>query len=135
MATTKPRITITLEPRQYEVLKAIREVSGFDMASIIRDLISASEPVLVQTAIALQKVKSATDAQKVEMAKVIEASQAKYEPILAAGLDQLDMFFGQVRDVVGGEEVAAPTCKGGVGTSKLVTKPSVKRKRAKRIPA
>lgn len=131
MATTKPRITITLEPRQYEVLKAIRDGSGFDMASIIRDLINASEPVLVQTAIALQKVKNATDAQKGEMAKVIAATQVKYEPILAAGLDQLDMFFGQVGSVVGGGGVASPACKVGAVTPGSSSKPVRKRKSTK----
>lgn len=131
MATTKPRITITLEPRQYEVLRAIRDGSGFDMSTIIRDLISASEPVLVQTAIALQKVKTATDAQKVEMAKVIEASQAKYEPILAAGLDQLDMFFGQVGGVMGKAGMTSPACKDGEGRTGSSSKPIAKRKRAK----
>lgn len=113
MATTKPRITITLTERQHQLLKAIGEGSGFSMSSLVVDILEASEPVLERMAVTFQKLKKASDSQKSHLAKTLDDAQSAFEPLVAAGLNQLDMFFGQIEDVAKGsirpDEIADST--------------------------
>lgn len=104
MATTKPRITITLTERQHQLLKAIGEGSGYSMSALVVDLVEASEPVLERMAVTFQKLKQASDAQKSHMKKSLDEAQSAFEPLVTAGLNQLDMFFGQIEDASLGEK-------------------------------
>ena len=57
MATTRPRITVTLTKRQYDVLKAISEYGGETMSYFVGDLIEQSLPVLERMAETFRKIK------------------------------------------------------------------------------
>ena len=58
MATSKPRITITLNHRQYEVLKAISDCSNQPMSAFISELLEESLPVLERMAESFRKDQS-----------------------------------------------------------------------------
>lgn len=126
MGTKKPRITITLTKRQHELLKAITEVSGHSMSSMVSELIEGSEPVLERMAVTFQKLKQASDAQKSHIAKTLEDAQTAFEPLVASGIDQLDMFFGQLvsfpgEDGSGGGCAAPPPEPSKKGTAPPLT--------------
>ena len=50
MATTKPRITITLNDTSYAVLKAISECSGQPMSTFVTEMLDSARPTLERMA-------------------------------------------------------------------------------------
>ena len=101
MATTKPRITITLNHRQYEVLKAISDCSNQPMSAFISELLEESLPVLERMAESFRKIKAAQDEQKKRIADELEQAQAGVEPILEQVLGQFDLFMTRVEAAAG----------------------------------
>ena len=45
MATTKPRITVTLDEGVYETLKGLSDLQGVSMSSIVSELLRTVDPV------------------------------------------------------------------------------------------
>lgn len=92
MATTKPRITITLEPHQYEVLKHLAGLQERSMAPLIVELVEAATPVFEKVCIAIENAKKAEESKKDELLRVAEESQKVLAPMYADAIDQLDIF-------------------------------------------
>lgn len=115
MATTKPRITITLTHRQHEVLRAISENSGQSMSTFVTEIVELSLPTLERMAETFRKIKSAQDEQKKRIADELEQAQAAVEPVLDQVMGQFDLFLSRVEEAVGvgapdaRERAAAPT--------------------------
>ena len=97
MATSKPRITITLNHRQYEVLKAISDCSNQPMSAFISELLEESLPVLERMAESFRKIKAAQDEQKKRIADELEQAQADSEQVLG----QFDLFMTRVETAAG----------------------------------
>lgn len=114
MATTKPRITISLTPRQHEVLSTMSKHSGKPMSSTISELVEASLPVFERMALAFQRIDGVHTAHRQKMTKVLGAGQSKMENLLSGLIGQFDMFVTDVEDVaaeVGGATAGASTSK------------------------
>lgn len=101
MATTKPRITITLTHRQHEVLKAISDNSGQSMSAFVSEILEQSLPVLERMAESFRKIKSAQDEQRKRIAEELDQAQNAVEPILAQVIGQFDLFMGKVETAAG----------------------------------
>ena len=101
MATSKPRITITLNHRPYEVLKAISDCSNQPMSAFISELLEESLPVLERMAESFRKIKAAQAEQKKRIADELEQAQAGVEPILEQVLGQFDLFMSLVETAAG----------------------------------
>lgn len=101
MATSKPRITITLRPRQYEVLKAISDNSGQSMSAFVSEILEQSLPVLERMAESFRKIKSAQDEQKKRIAEELDQAQSAVEPILEQVMGQFDLFMAKVESAAG----------------------------------
>lgn len=56
MATKKPRITITLYPQEYSILKRLSGLNGSPMSRIVSEFVSLVAPVLRQIADNLEKI-------------------------------------------------------------------------------
>lgn len=121
MATTKPRITITLSDRQYQLIKAITESSGHSMSGMIVDLLESAEPILEKMAVTFQKMKQATDLQRSHLAKSMDEAQAALEPLALAGLDQFDLFLGKIESVSTGADSATGAARLSPSTNRGVT--------------
>ncbi len=59
MATDKPRITVTLEPRVYAALKAFSDGTGQPMSQFVTQVMSQSLPALESLALLVQQAKNA----------------------------------------------------------------------------
>ena len=59
MATTKPRITITLTQRQHEVLKTIADSGGSTMSGMLGEFIESAMPTFERMAATFQQVRKA----------------------------------------------------------------------------
>lgn len=64
MATTKPRVNVTLEQSDYDVLKRLSELSGTSMSKQIAELVQTVVPVLSQMADNFEKLKQADETIK-----------------------------------------------------------------------
>lgn len=102
MATTKPRITVTLTERQHEVLKIISATGGSSMSALLGELIEVSLPTLERMANTFQKLRQAQTMERAKMVEAMDESLAVLEPIAAAAVDQFDLFLGKIEQAVGG---------------------------------
>ena len=101
MATTKPRITITLNDKSYAVLKAISECSGQPMSTFVTEMLDSARPTLERMAATFQKIKRAQDAERARFLERVDDAQSAIEPVVMATLGQFDLFLGQIENAVG----------------------------------
>lgn len=127
MATTKPRITITLEQRQYDVIKSISDSTGQAMSGVITELLESSMPVFERMAVTFQMLAKAKDLQRSNMLKTQEEVQAAFEPLMIEAMGQFDMFLGQIENDVVGLGAARPLGRDGRSSSAASLSPSTNR--------
>lgn len=96
MATTKPRITVTLTERQHEVLKTISDCGGQSMSSLLGELIEVSLPTFERMANTFKKLQQAQHKERARMVEAMDEAQAALEPIAQAAVDQFDLFCGRI---------------------------------------
>ena len=101
MATTKPRITVTLTERQHEVLKIISDCGGQSMSSLLGELIEVSLPTFERMANTFQRLHQAKNYERAKMIEAFDQAQAVLEPIAAEALDQFDLFLGRIEGATG----------------------------------
>lgn len=102
MATTKPRITVTLTNRQYEVLKSISNSGGTPMSTLLGELIEASLPTLERMANTFQRLKQAQTIERAKMIEALDDAHAALEPIASSAIDQFDLFLGRIEEATAG---------------------------------
>lgn len=101
MATTKPRITVTLSDRQYAAIKGISDNSGQSMSAFLGELLEQSLPVLERMGETFRKIKSAQDEHRARIASELDLAQSAVEPIVAQALGQFDLFCARVESASG----------------------------------
>ena len=107
MATTKPRITVTLTNRQHDVLRVISECGGQSMSAFVSEILEQSLPVLERMAESFRKIKAAQDEQKKRIADELDQAQAEVEPVLEQVLGQFDLFMAKVESACDATETDA----------------------------
>ena len=128
MATTKPRITVTLTKRQHEVLRTISECGGQPMSTFVSEMLEAALPTLERMAATFQKIKAAQDSERARFLSTVDEAQAVLEPVVMQAVDQFDLFLGQIGDAVSGAGTATvaatdpPTNRGVTPTSPIPPK-------------
>lgn len=115
MATTKPRITVTLTQRQHDVLRVISECGGSSMSAFISEILEQSLPVLERMAESFRKIKAAQDEQKKRIIADLDHAQAEVEPVLEQVLGQFDLFMSRVERAAGA--AAADSARGAAAAA------------------
>lgn len=92
MATTKPRITVTLTERQHRVLKAMSDYGGQSMSAFIGEVLEQSLPVLERMAESFRRIRAAQDEQKRRIVQELDQAQTEMEPMLDQVIGQFDLF-------------------------------------------
>jgi uncharacterized protein (DUF1778 family) len=113
MATTKPRITITLTERQHHLLKTISDASGNSMSYLVTDLIEASEPILERTASTFSHLKELNEENKRKIKQAMENAQNIIEPMAINALQQMDCFIDTLNEIHGSTDQPAPNTNRG----------------------
>lgn len=72
MATTKPRITISLEEQDYAVLKRLYALNGVPMSRTVSELVAMLTPVLGRMADNLEAVVKADEETRQKIAESLE---------------------------------------------------------------
>ena len=101
MATTKPRITVTLTKRQHEVLRSISENSNQPMSTFISEMLEAALPMLERMAVTFQRVKEAQQAERTRFLDSMDRAQAAIEPVVLNAVGQFDLFLASIEEAVG----------------------------------
>lgn len=122
MATTKPRITVTLTERQHEVLKVISECGGQSMSSLLGELVEVSLPTFERMANTFQKLRQAQNYERAKMVEAFDQAQSVLEPIASEALNQFDLFLGKIE-----QGIAAPGPQRSEDTDAAITAPTVPR--------
>ena len=110
MATTKPRITITLTKRQHEVLQSIAASGGSTMSGMLGEFIESAMPTFERMAVTFQQVKKASDQERARIVAALDDTQSALEPIALSAIGQFDLFLGNI-----GAAADVATCAEGRG--------------------
>lgn len=108
MATNKPRITITLDPKTYNVLKSISDCGDKTMSGFVSEMLDAAMPTLERMAVTFQAIKSAQEAEQQNFLSSMDRAQAALEPAVMQAIGQFDLFLSTVQESVAGG--GAPAC-------------------------
>lgn len=125
MATNKPRITITLDPKTYNVLKVISDCGDKTMSGFVAELLDAAMPTLERMAVTFQAIKTAQVAEQQKFLSSMDRAQAALEPSVMQAIGQFDLFLASVEGAVSGR--GAPACGEalpGAADPRLVTRGS-----------
>lgn len=115
MATNKPRITVTLTPRQYEVLKTIADTGGATMSGMLGEFIESAMPTFERMAATFQQVHKANQKERERIVEALSDAQTALEPIALAAVGQFDLFLGKLEGAVEGR------VRGGAADSALLS--------------
>src|SRR5579884_1995976 len=91
MATTRPRITISLEPRQRELLGRLAKANRVPMSRTVVDLLEAVEPYLERAATLVERA-SQLRGKGIgrELVASLERAEQDVRPHIEAGLKHVD---------------------------------------------
>lgn len=101
MATTKPRVTVTLTPRQHEVFRSLSENSGQSISSLIGEIIELSMPTFERMAATFQRIRESQMIERERVSQALADAQSALEPIALEAVGQFDLFLGRVESAAG----------------------------------
>lgn len=94
MATSKPRITITLDQGVYDTIKGLAEVQGCSMSSIVSDLLETVDPVQRKVLAAIRGSLAVKKEAKNDLVKQLEHGQEEAEKAIGPLLKIFEMLGG-----------------------------------------
>lgn len=100
MATEKPRIIITFEQHEYDVLKRFAKLSGSTMSKVIRELTEPALDPLERLCVMMEGINTSKIEVHEGMAQSFNQVAKDMEPFLKDAIDQYDMFLTKFEEVV-----------------------------------
>lgn len=100
MATDKPRITITLEPDQHDVLRRLAGLQGGSMSRIVSELLAEVTPVLERVCESLELAKRAQAGVRANLRRVAEEAEEDLRPLAEIARNQFDLFAAELQRLV-----------------------------------
>lgn len=92
MATSKPRLTITLEPDHHAVVSDVARLRGVSKSTVVTEMLGASIPALQRVVTLLEALESAKSGGYAEdFASKLSEAEKTLAPLLASALEQLDL--------------------------------------------
>ena len=89
MATSKPRITITLNQRTYDVIKSIGDLGNGTMSGFVSEMLDSALPTLERMAVTFQAIQKAQTAERGKFLASMDRAQADYMGMLATVMNGL----------------------------------------------
>lgn len=102
MATTKPRINVTLEPHRYELLKRLAGLQGVSMSYLMSDLLETVSEPLERVCVVLEAASKASQSVSDGLRAAAERAEGVLLPQAEALMGQTDLFLADVLKVAGG---------------------------------
>lgn len=91
MATTKPRVTITLEPHVYETFKVFAEAQDTRPSKVISELLTEVEPSIRKTLAILLAAKDAPKQVLDELRHTFEGFAEQVDSVSGSAQESLDL--------------------------------------------
>lgn len=118
MPTKKPRVIVTLDPDDYELLRRVAVASGGSMASVLREYVEMSRPMLRHLADLADSMERAERERKELHQGAVDRAIQKGQALFDLAEGQLPLFYDWL-------EVLAETVEGKPGLDpRLVTRGS-----------
>lgn len=96
MATTKPRMSITLEPEHNAVVTELAQLRGVSKSTVVTEMLGASIPALERVVKLLRALQAAQSGGYVQdFARNLEEAEKTLAPLLAAALEQMELPMGE----------------------------------------
>jgi hypothetical protein len=130
MATTKPRITITLECHLYATIRRFAELQHRPMSACIVEILDSIHPPLIRTVALLDAARSAPDEVKQGLRGVLESIEREMVQASGSGQAQLDWLTQQTREASGGAGAQPAPAR----AHKSPKKPAAKGRRQRATP-
>lgn len=108
MPTAKPRITLTLEPRTYEVLSRLSAAGGDSMSQLVASLVDLAVPSMERMVVLLERAKAAPAEARAGFAAAVERADRELIPLLEQVLGQTDLFLADLNEAAAAA-TAAPS--------------------------
>ena len=109
MATTNPRITVTLKPHVYDVVKRLATLNGQSMSSIVSELLETVHPPLMRTIAILEAAAAAPKQVREGLKKTVEDMEREITKSAGSSISQLDWLLGEISASDGGASRSADT--------------------------
>lgn len=122
MSTTKPRITITLEEHQHEVLRRLAAASGDSMSQIVAGFVDLAVPSLERVVLVMERANAAPQEVRTGLADAISRAEQELMPGIVAGLDQADLFLAEVAKAAAPKDSTPVPVTRGSGGGKTLTR-------------
>lgn len=106
MSTTKPRITVTLEPHAHEVLARLSAASGESMSQIVAGFVDLAVPSLERVVVVMERAKSAPQEVRAGLVAALDRADRQLMPALVNAMDQNDLFLSDALQSLTAEPVA-----------------------------
>ncbi|EML7854396.1 hypothetical protein V9924_006211, partial [Pseudomonas aeruginosa] len=90
MATSKPRITVTLDQDVYDTIKGLSEAQGCTMSGLISEFLAMVNPVQQRVLQAVKKAQALNVESKADMVASLEAGEAQLTQMLGPLLALMD---------------------------------------------
>lgn len=130
MATEKPRVAVTMEQEEYEMLSAFAARQGMSRGAVLRDLWLMASPVMVRVLKLLEEAERAKDSVRDGIRQAAIDAEAQMMPMAREALSNFDLFEEAIRESMreagGAVEAASDTgalCATGAGGADGRAKP------------
>lgn len=90
MATSKPRITVTLDQDVYDTIKGLSEAQGCTMSGLVSEFLTMVNPVQQRVLQAVKKAQALNVESKADMVASLEAGEAQLTEMLGPLLVLMD---------------------------------------------
>lgn len=98
MATKKPRLTVTLEPEVYEVVRELSEVNGESMSRIISGVMGATTDTLRAVIEAGKRYAALEAGMQSEVRERFTRAEERVRPVVDDLASELVEMFGEAAD-------------------------------------
>lgn len=122
MATTKPRITVTLEPQQYDILRRLAALQGRPMARIVTELMEEMLPLLGRAVEAMELAQKAQGNVRESLRRAVEKGEETILPHAQAVLAQYEAFGAELGTL--GQQLEEATAGAGQGDASAAARPA-----------
>lgn len=92
MATSKPRITITLEPEHYAVVRRLADLQETSMTKVIVQFFGEVAPILSKVADSLEAARRASDEARAKFVRAAEVAEEELRPLAEMVRNQFDFY-------------------------------------------
>lgn len=103
MATTKPRINVTLEPHRYALFRRLAALQGVSMSSLVSELLDVVAEPMGRVCVVLEAAKTAPESVRKGLRAAVDRAEAQLMPKALETLDQFDLFLAQSEAATGTE--------------------------------